>query len=157
MEVLSIGRWKLKYDVEATREAFSGVPLGSPESCGCAERLNFAAVRHRAYPPEALAIFDRLGIDYRKESEIWHTHRDESGLHHYGGFFHFVGSIQGGEDAKRMVNEVGTFELESVGESFEFGFTSDAALIPESFAGKGVAQLEFQTKVGWVLNEKEPD
>jgi len=157
MEVLNIGRWKLKCDAEATRRAFSGVLIGSPESCGCAECLNFAAARDRAYPPEALANFERLGVDHRKESEIWHTHRDELGLHHYGGFFHFVGSIESGEDAKRMVNGVGTFELESIAEYFEFGFTSDAALIPESFVGKEVAQLEFQTKVEWVLGEKEPD
>ncbi len=157
MEVANIGRWKLRYDAEATREAFSTMLMGSPESCGCAECLNFAAVRDRAYPPDALAIFERLGINPRKESEIWHTHRDESGLHHYGGFFHFVGSIENGGDAKRMVNGAGTFDLAPIGENFEFGFTSDAALIPESFAGKEVAQLEFQTKVAWVLNEKEPD
>lgn len=157
MEVVNIGRWQLRCDAEATRQAFSGVPVGSPEYYGCAECLNFAAVRECAYPPEALAIFGRLGIDPRKESEIWHTHRDESGLHHYGGFFHFVGFIEGGGDAKRMGNGVGTFELESIGEHFEFGFTSDAALIPESFAGREVTQLEFQTTVPWVLNEKEPD
>lgn len=157
MEFVNIGRWKLRFDAEATREAFSGVPLGSPESCGCAECLNFAAVRESAYPPEALAIFERLGVDPRKESEIWRTHRDESGLHHYGGFFHFVGSIEGGRDAKRLVNGIGTFELEPAGGDFQFGFTSDAALIPESFAGKEVVQLEFQTRVAWVLGEREPD
>jgi hypothetical protein len=150
MEVVNIGRWKLRCDAEATVRAFSGVLIGSPESCGCAECLNFAVVRDRAYPLEALALFEQLGIDPLKESEIWYTHCDESGLHHYGGFFHFVGSIESGEDPKRMVNGVGTFELESIGEYFEFGFTSDAALIPESFAGKEVAQLEFQTKVAWV-------
>ena len=157
MEVVNIGRWKLRYDAAATREAFSGVLVGSPEACGCTECLNFASIRGCVYPPEALAIFERLGIDPRKESEIWHTHRDESGLHHYGGFFHFVGSIESGEDAKRMVNRVGTFKLEPIGEHFEYGFTSDAALIPASFAGKEVAQLEFQTKVAWVLDEKESD
>lgn len=157
MEVVNIGRWKLKCDAEATRKAFSGVSIGSPESCGCGECLNFAAARDRAYPPEVLAIFEQLGIDHRKESEIWHTHRDESGLHHYGGFFHFVGSIESDQDAKRMINGVGTFELEPIGEHFEFGFTSDAALLPESFVGKEITQLEFQTKVAWVSDEKEPD
>lgn len=157
MSVVNIGRWKLKYDAEATRQAFAGVPVGSPESCGCAECLNFAAARERAYPPEALAVFERLGIDRRKESEIWHTHRDESGMHHYGGFFHFVGSVESGEDVAPMVNGVGTYKFESVGKNFEFGFTSGAALIPESFTGREVAQLEFQTQVAWVLEAKEPD
>jgi hypothetical protein len=133
------------------------VPKGSPESCGCEHCLNFAAVRDQAYPLEALTIFEQLGIDPRKESEIWHTHRDESSTHHYGGFFHFIGSIESGEDAKQTLNGVGTFDLESIEGYFEFGFTSDAQLIPESFAGQQVAQLEFQTEVPWVLDVKEPD
>lgn len=157
MELVNIGRWNLRSGREATRAAYSGVPIGSPESCGCEQCLNFAASRDRAYPSEILAIFKQLGIDSHKESEIWHTHRDESGLHHYGGFFHFIGSIESGKDAKQIVNGVGAFDLESIGECFEFGFTSDAQLIPASFAGKEVAQLEFQTKVPWVLNTPEPD
>ena len=158
MEILNIGRWNLRCDRDATRAAYSDVPLGSPESCGCEHCLNFAAARNQAYPSEALAIFEQLGIDAHKEAEIWYTHRDESGLHHYGGFFHFIGAIESGRDAKRVIADgVGTFDLESIGEYFEYGFTSDAALIAESFVGKEIVQLEFQTKVPWVLNTPEPD
>ena len=158
MNILNIGRWNLKCDREATRAAYAGVSQGSPESCGCEHCLNFVASRTHAYPSEALAIFQLLGIGSRKEAEIWYTHRDESGLHHYGGFFHFIGFIESGRDAKQMMAEgVGTFDLESIGDYFEYGFTSDAALIPESFAGKEIVQLEFQTKVPWVLNTPAPD
>jgi hypothetical protein len=157
MEIVNVGRWNLKTNCAETCMAHSGVPIGSPESCGCEQCLNFASARDRAYPPEALAIFEQLGIDPRKESEIWYTHRDESGMHHYGGFFHFVGCIESGKDAKQIVNEVRTFDLEPIEGYFEFAFTSNAQLIPESFSGKQIVQLEFQTRVPWVLKTPEPD
>jgi hypothetical protein len=145
-------------DPEATRRAFAAVPVGSPESCGCGDCLNFAAARDLAYPPEIRAAFERLGIDYRKESEIWHTHRDESGLHHYGGFFHFVGSLQSGKDAEELLGSgIGTFDLEQMGQYFSFGFTSKAQLVPDSFKGSQPTQFEFQAAIPWVLNTPESD
>jgi hypothetical protein len=157
METIAIRRWRLQSDPEATRTAFSNRPLGSPESCGCSDCQNFAAARDRAYPSEVLAIFEQLGIDSHKESQIWHYCREGSGFHHYGGFFHFVGIIESGTDAKRIVNGHVTFDLELIGDDFEFGFTSNAALVPKSFAGAQVVQLEFQTKIPWVLDIPESD
>ncbi len=162
MQLVEIARWTLKYDQEATRNAFSHVKGGSPESCGCADCLNFAAARDRAYASDALKIFEMLGIDSHKESEIWHTHRDESGLHHYGGFFHFVGTIESGTDAIQSVNGVwpkpgfiGTYDLKSIGDDFRFGFTSHVVLVPKLFTGRPVTQLEFQTKVPWLIDIRE--
>ena len=111
MQTIAIRRWKLQSDPEATRRAFADMPTGAPESCGCGDCLNFAAARDRAYPSEVLTIFEQLGIDRSKESEIWHTHSDALGLHHYGGFFHLVGAIEEGKDAMVMVNGHGTYTL----------------------------------------------
>jgi hypothetical protein len=157
METVNVGRWNLKCDREATRVAYSSVLLGSPETCGCEDCLNLVAARNQAYPPEALAIFEQLGIDRTKEAETWRRYRDKSGLHHYGGFFHFVGSIESGKDAIEIVNEVGTFDLEKTRNYFEYGFTSNVHLLPESFAGKEVVQLEFQTRVSWVIEATESE
>lgn len=159
MRLVQVARWKLRCDPEATRRAFSDVSVGSPERCGCEHCLNFADARNQAYPPEALAIFEQLGIDSCKESEIWHTHRDEFGLHHYGGFFHLVGVIESGKDAIQIVGGHGTFDLESIGNDFEFGFTSntDAPAAPGPFKGNAVLRLEFQTKVPWLLDSPEPE
>ena len=157
MQLITIGRWSIRCDPETTRGAFLRVSKGSPESCGCGDCLNFAAARDRAYPSQVLAIFEQLGIDSRKESEVWHTHRDESGLHHYGGFFHFVGAIESGKEAIQMVNGHGTFDWETIGDDFEFGFTSNTALVLKSFANSSVVQFEFQTKLPWLLNIREPN
>ena len=156
-DIANIGRWKIRFDREATRTAYSGVSLGSPESCGCEDCLNLAEVRLQAYPPEALTIFEQLGIDYTKEAETWRVYREESGLHIYNGFFHFVGSIESGKDVIVYTNQTGTYDFEKVGDYFEYGFTSNISLLPESFAGKEVVQLEFQTKAPWVINATEPD
>jgi hypothetical protein len=119
--------------------------------------LNFAAARFQAYPSQARALFEQLGIESSKEAETWRMCRDEKGLHLYGGFFHFVGSIESGKDAVVFVNQTGTFELEKINESFEYGFTSNVHLLPTSFEGNQVVQLEFQTRTTWVLNAAEPD
>lgn len=156
MDTIAIRRWKLQSDPEATRAAFSSVPVGSPESCGCADCLNFIAARAQAYPVEALALLELLGIDSTKESEIWHTHRDASGLHHYGGFFHFVGAIESGKDSMIMVNDHhGTYDFERIGEAFDFGFTSHIALVPTAFGDHPIVQLEFQTRIPWMLDTPE--
>lgn len=156
-EIVNIGRWKIKFDREATLAAYSGVSLGSPESCGCEDCLNLVAARSQAYAPEAMAIFEQLGIDHTKEAETWRMCREESGLHLYGGFFHFIGSIESGKDAVVFINQTGTFDLEKLGDYFEYGFTSNVHLLPESFAGKEIVQLEFQTRTAWVIKTEEPE
>jgi hypothetical protein len=157
METAQISRWKIQCDSDATREAFSRVAIGSPERCACADCVNFAAARSRAYPSEVLSVFDQLGIDSRKESEIWHTHRDANGLHHYGGFFHFIGVIESGRDAKQKTNRHVTFDFECIGEHFEWGLTSNVALVPRTFANASVTQLEFATQIPWVIDTLESD
>lgn len=98
METLTIYKWKLRLDREATRAAFTGIPTGAPELCGCSHCTNFVAQREHIYPPPVIEVFDQLGIDPRKESEICHYNGDENGVQHYGGWFHFVGSIESGPE-----------------------------------------------------------
>ena len=74
-----------------------------------------------------------------------------------GGFFHLVGLIEGGKDALHMVHETGTFDLESIGNDFEFGFTSKPAPVPSPFVASPFVRLEFQTRVPWVLDMTESD
>jgi hypothetical protein len=157
MDIAQIGRWKIQFDREATREAFLSLPMGSPESCGCGDCVNFAASRDRAYPSLVLSIFNQLGIDSHKESEIWHTHRDENGLHHYGGFFHFIGTIEIGRDVMVKMNGHGTYAFETIGEHFEWGLTSHTALVPDSFADSPVTQFDFAARIPRVIEMPESD
>jgi hypothetical protein len=152
--MVEFGRWRLRCDPEATRRAYAGVPVGAPESCGCTPCRNFAAAREWAYPAEALALFESLGISPDREAEVYHLARVSPGWHKYGGVLHLVGAMEAGEDALRPD---GAVDLEAVDGRFSLGFTAQAALVPPSFEGLPLVQLEFLADVPWVLAEPEPD
>lgn len=152
MQSIEFGKWKLLCDPQLTRQAHECIASGGPESCGCRECLNFAAARSRTYPAEVLSLLNRLGIDPRHESEIWHYNRLEPGLHLYGGFFHFAGSIES------EVGEPGPFDMAQGDQApFRLFFVNKRDLLPESFADLPVVQLEFVARVPWVLRESEPE
>jgi hypothetical protein len=152
----NVARWQIEYDADATRACYAQVAQGSQVTCSCGDCRNFAAALEQAFPPAARAVLDQLGIDYTKPAEVYTTGRVDSGLHHYGGWFHFVGHIESGADAWRQVDKEGksfTGELEPFADHCELGFTSRVALLPEPFHGKSVVQLEFETQIPWILAE----
>ncbi len=127
---LEFGRWVLLYDAEATRRAYGAVISGAPEECGCTDCCNFAAARESIYTAEVLALLDRLGVDHRKEAEICYGGPIGGGRHAYGGWFHFVGFIEDGEDAWAPG---GMLRVENRDDSFEIGFSRGLALVPDAF------------------------
>lgn len=157
MELIRFGRWEISCDPDATRKAYSAIPKGSPEECGCDPCLNFAAARAQVYSTETLALFKELGISPVSEAEIYHLGRLESGEHFYGGWFHFVGSIVSGADAAKQIGE-NTWQpdLENLNPHFALGFSAHLALVRQPFVGLPLVQLEFHTKVPWVLAKPEP-
>ncbi len=101
----------------------------------------------------------------------------------YRGWFHFDGSIVAGPESHerlsgppkpgtRLVGEVvldaethkaipgagghWTVHMEPVSDRFSVGFTTHTALVPESFRGHPVVQMEFEAYVPWVLSEQDP-
>jgi hypothetical protein len=154
----NIARWQIDYDADATRACYAQVAQGSQVTCSCGDCRNFAAALEQAFPQQAREMLNRLGIDHSKPAEVYTTGRVDSGLHQYGGWFHFVGCIESGTDAWRQVDKDGksfTGELEPFADHFEFGITSRVALLPEPFHGQSVVQLEFQTQIPWVLAEPQ--
>jgi hypothetical protein len=59
----------------------------------CAGCRNPMAQRDVAYPAAFRELLDRLGIDPNKEGEAVAYGPLENGLHHYGGWFFFVGDL----------------------------------------------------------------
>ncbi len=94
-----------------------------------------------------------MGIDHRKEAEVYHNGLLDNGLHYYGGWFHFVGSIESGAD---VMEPAGTFRPEPGNDGFEMGFSRSLALVPEAFGNQPLVQLEFWAKVPWVVDLPEP-
>jgi hypothetical protein len=158
MKTFHFGRWEIESDSEATRRAHSGVAKGSPEGCGCEPCLNFAAARKQVYSEKIVAMLDDLGIPSDREVEIYHMGRLPSGLHYYGGWFHFAGRILSGADAAKQVREnVWQPDLEAITDRFKFGFSSRVQLATLAFSGLPMVQLEFTAEVPWLIDAKEPE
>jgi hypothetical protein len=158
MTIVEFKKWKLACHVEATREAYAKIERGSPVACGCNTCKNFAAARQYAYPQEARSLLEQLGVDIDKEAEVYHNCRLETGLHNYGGWFHFIGSIKEGPDSTRQIAENSfTFDLEPIDNRFVIGFTARAALVARSFGDQPVIQVEFRTEVPWIIQGPEAE
>ena len=152
MTTNTIQRWQLEHDPEATRQAFVQLPVGC--GCDCQECRNFFAAIDRAFPAEFRRIAQQLGIEVTKPAELAHNGREDAGVLIVGGWFHFVGRIIAGADAMREDSEgTGHFYLEHLTPDFSLGFSSHLALVAEPFRSQPVVQLEFETRVPWVLPE----
>ena len=139
--------WIFDCDVEATLQAYESILAGGLEGCSCSECRNFLGQRKSVFPEEVVNLFAQLGINYKRDAEIYHTARLESGLHQYGGWFHFVGSILKQPNGPAKVNE-----------RFTIDFLVDRALAAKSFGNQPLVQVEITAEVPWVLkDEKELD
>ena len=151
----TVSRWLIDHDTDATRRCYAPFAVGT--GCDCNQCRNFDAAAGRTFPSEFVALADALGIDPVKPAELCHWCREPSGLHLTGGWFHLVGLIVAGEDVMHWDGSSGTFRFEELVPGLEFGFSARLALVREAFAGLPLVQLEFQTRVPWVLAEPEPD
>jgi hypothetical protein len=150
-------RWILDADPFATCAAYSKIQSGGADTCGCNACKNFAASRKTVYPENVRTLFDVLGVDLQKEAEVSHFAKLDSGLHYYGGWFHAVGQITGGDETQvEMRENIYAFDLEPETNTFDIGLTSRGQLIPEPFHGQRLIQVEFTAKIPWIICEPEP-
>jgi hypothetical protein len=151
-------RWVMLAEPDLTARVYAAIERGGADACGCAPCRNFAAARAQIYPPEVLALFAELGIDSTREAEIYHVARITPGRHSYGGWFHFVGALQSGNDSKTALEDGQTrVSFEPVTPQFAVAFTSRVDLVPAPFERAPLLQLEFAAEVPWLLPDaKEP-
>lgn len=121
--------WTFEIDYERTIAVYDKIEQGSPENCICHDCKNFSANRENIYPQEFKQLLSELGIDYKKEAEIYHMGKLEDGLHHYGGWFHFKGKILKGKDCKIPLGNGGsTFDTVEINDKFGLAFIKAADL-----------------------------
>lgn len=144
----AFGRWKYTVDREATAQAYHRMPHGAADDCGCVNCRNFTAARAAVFPAEFRALADQLGIDLFKDAEVYRNAKLESGLHDYGGWFHFVGTL----------DETGDFPPVVFAPGFSSWMCQAYAPRLSALDGMQVVQLEFQAEcVPWLLDEPEHD
>ena len=144
----TFGEWLYTFDRDATVAAYARAPHGDAARCGCTYCMNFIAVRDVALPEDFRHFLQELGIDPKKEGEVYHDGRKEQGAHFYGGWYHFVGSLE----------TTGDFApVRFSGGLIAYMCRSYAPNLP-AFDGLPLVQLEFRAEnVPWVLVEIEPD
>ena len=148
--------WKFEVDFNRTKEVYDKIEVGSPESCGCNDCKNFVENRIKIYPEEIKELLAELGINFKKESEIYHICKLENGYHHYGGWFHFKGKITEGKDCKKILSNGGsTFDTIQIADNFRIAFMkgSDLAFLDKDESSK-LMQIEFIAESEWVINEE---
>ena len=98
------------------------------------------------FPAGFLALLDELGIDPNKDGEIYYNGPLAPGRHCYGGWYHFVGT------------------LDKPGSTVEFGADFRVWLCRASaprltpLKGLPAVQVEFLAEaVPWLLDEPEPN
>src|SRR4051812_23714034 len=122
MVIIPFKDWTLTVDRVATLTTYASVLNGSAEDCGCTECRNYSVNKEIVFPTVAISLFDQLGIDYSKESEVWRMFKDKDGSHRYNGTFHFKGSFIGKDCFITDDGKNGTFLLTDINESFSIGF-----------------------------------
>ncbi len=159
-EAIQIGRWLVRPDVRRTREAHSKLARSGAAECSCTGCENFEAVRPQLLAGPLGRILGQLGISPPWEVEVYEMGRSASGLHLYGGWFHFVGTIESGGDAGRRVgagSRVRTAaDHDSLSETLSVGFHTDVDLVREPFAGLPLVQLDIVAELPWVIAAEEP-
>ncbi|HSV03330.1 MAG TPA: hypothetical protein VLI41_09000 [Phenylobacterium sp.] len=140
------GDWKFTVDREATARAYATATGGGADTCDCAWCRNFRLARDKVFPERFLAFLDELGIDYRKDGEVYELCRLEAGFHLYGGWYHFIGRLE----------ETGDFPPVEFGPDFSAHLARANAPRLATLKDAEVVQLEFESRsVPWLLDEPE--
>jgi len=144
--MLEFGQWRYSVDRAATEAAYAREPAGGAVTCTCVGCRNFVAARNQIFPPRFVEFLESLGIDPAKEADAYHTARMAPGRHHYGGWYHFIGTLE----------STGDFAPVDFGDGFTSWMRAAVAPRLESFRTAPVVELEFSTdRAPWVLNETE--
>ena len=153
MEVLKLKSWDIRYDYQATLEAYAQIERGGAQLCTCCHCRNFLEVREKVFPKEFRDLLYSLGIDYLKEAEVYHLARLSSGLHLYHGCFYFVGTISRIDDNSQDSAKPAA----SKQDDFKWSLMGTGALAQEVFKGRSLVEVMFEARVPWVLQEEEPE
>ena len=152
MAIINYREWVFDCDVQATKEAYGKINVGSAGECMCDYCANFAAQRGNTYPQEILTLFEQLGIDYTKENYVHQLATIENSEHHlYMGVIYFIGSSleQPAKESKE------TKFRDSI-----INFSEGRLSYPMSedvFDRSNIVAIEFEAKLPWVIDKPEWD
>lgn len=142
MTELQLGNQTIRYDRDATAAIYASLTGGWADECGCVGCRNLMAQRNEIYPLPFRELLERLGIDPNKEAEAVADGPMQNGLHHYGGWFFFVGEM--------VAEGEGVLLRESP--HFTFWATSFGPR-PKAWPSVPSLAIAFEAHFKWVLEE----
>ena len=144
--MVAFGEWLFTSDLHATQTAYSAIDVGGADRCDCNACRNFIAVRDRTFPPAFVSLLQSLGIDPHKDGEVYHNARLAPGRHDYGGWYHFVGSLE----------RTGDFAPVDFGDGFTVWLSERHAPALRGLEELPLVELNFHAgNVPWGLAEPE--
>jgi len=145
MEELRLGDQVIRYDREATVEAYRHVESGCSDHCSCNQCRNFAKQKDTVYPAEFLSLLQQLGIDPGKDADVYVRGSVDEGRCPYGGWFYLVGElVEKGWSVAQVAKDLQCF--------FRECGTLSAS---HAWRGHDLLALEFMTNVAWLLPPDE--
>jgi len=84
---------ELTVDKALTKATYDKAINKGVSGCKCVNCLNFATNIDNVFPAEVLSLFLKLGIDYKKYVEVWHSVSSNKNQHIYEGWFNFKGNF----------------------------------------------------------------
>jgi hypothetical protein len=151
MDHFEIGPCLINYDRDATMDCYSRIAQGDSDICDCIYCRNFVLARDSVFPDEFLGLLIKLGIDYRKDAEVYQFCQMENGLHLYGGLFYFVGQMRSKPDSESDPH----ITLGPDSKRISFWIVNGRSLAQEEFGQQDLSEITFDVQVPWVL--AEPD
>lgn len=143
--VSGFGDARYSCDRSATVRAYRRIERGGVDTCGCLYCRNFRLARERIFSAGFLALLDSLGIDPKKDGEVYYNGPRTSDRHCYAGWYHFIGTL----------DEPG-WPVEFGGD-FRVWLCRASAPRLDPLKGLTAVQLEFfADAVPWLLDEPEP-
>ncbi|WBL16613.1 hypothetical protein [Sutcliffiella sp. NC1] len=139
---LEFNGWKIEVDIAQTKSFYEKYHLIT-EDCSCHYCANYLLACD-TFSLNIMGLFQSLGIDPKKEGEVFQHFQQEDGLHFYGGFYHIVGNI--------LERSIGEGQVIDAIDGILFSFTEDCSLVPNKFPTPTI-QMEFEMKIPWLLKE----
>jgi hypothetical protein len=163
MNKIKFKNWVFDIDPLSTKNVYENIKNGGSDNCSCSYCKNYRIQKDKAFPQEILTLFEKLGIDYRKEVEVPQLCKTKDGLHQYDGWFHFIGKIKRGNKLINILNNIRNvfgkqkvLHYQSITNDFSILFTEGKELVNHLFKDYPTVQLEYVTNLKWIINEEEP-
>lgn len=143
---LKILDWVIEVDRKTTVQAYKKLQSGAQE-CGCQGCQNFIRIREKFFSKEFLDMLNQLGIDYKKDVEVYDIEDTSCKKRIFSGWYHACGRIlQGWKTPEPKLGEVQELKYIPFDNNCKILIREAHALASKDFPHP-ILQLEFTFEI----------